>query len=57
MGVAGRPALEGRGLWKVTETITRTAHVRLEVLLAINEKTWESLSPDHRAVTAGPHGT
>jgi C4-dicarboxylate-binding protein DctP len=52
MAVAGLAALEGRGLWKVTDTITRTAHVPLEFLLAINEKTWQSLSPDHRAVIA-----
>jgi C4-dicarboxylate-binding protein DctP len=52
MVVAGLAALEGRGLWKVTDTITRTAHAALEFLLAINEKRWQSLSPSHRAVIA-----
>ena len=37
------------GLWKVQDTITLTAHASVEFLLVINEGTWRSLSPDHRA--------
>jgi C4-dicarboxylate-binding protein DctP len=37
------------GLWKVQDTITLTAHASVEFLLVINEGTWRSLSPGHRA--------
>ena len=52
MGVAGIAALEGRGFWKVADTITRTAHAPLEFFLVINEKKWQSLSIGHRTIIA-----
>jgi TRAP-type C4-dicarboxylate transport system substrate-binding protein len=42
-------AFQGRGIWKVVDTITRTGHAPTEFLLAINEKTFQSLPPEHRA--------
>jgi C4-dicarboxylate-binding protein DctP len=45
-------AVQILNLWKVQDTITLTAHARVEFLLVINEKTWQSLSPEHRAVMA-----
>jgi C4-dicarboxylate-binding protein DctP len=42
------PALQPRGLWMVTDTVTYTAHSPVEFFLVINEKTWQSLSSDHR---------
>jgi C4-dicarboxylate-binding protein DctP len=43
-------AFQGRGIWKVADTITRTGHAPTEFLLAINEKTFQSLPPEHRAI-------
>jgi TRAP-type C4-dicarboxylate transport system substrate-binding protein len=52
MAVLGVSAIQGRGLWKATKKITRTAHSVLEFFLGINERTWQSLSPGHRATLA-----
>jgi C4-dicarboxylate-binding protein DctP len=43
-------AVEVLGLWKVQDTITLTSHARVEFLLVINERTWQALSPAHRAI-------
>jgi TRAP-type C4-dicarboxylate transport system substrate-binding protein len=48
--IAGIAALHTRELWKVADNITRTLHAPLEFLLFINERTWQSLSPEHRAL-------
>src|SRR5262245_1713508 len=37
-------------LWKVQDTITLTTHARVEFILVINDKVWQALSPEHRAV-------
>jgi C4-dicarboxylate-binding protein DctP len=42
--MVGAMAVETRDLWKVTDTITRTAHATIEFLVIINEKTWQSLT-------------
>jgi len=39
-----------RELWKVSDTITRTAHAPIEYFLIVNEKTWQALSPGHKAI-------
>jgi C4-dicarboxylate-binding protein DctP len=39
-----------RELWKVSDTITRTEHAPVEFLVFINEKVWQSLSPEHQAI-------
>ncbi|MBO0763308.1 MAG: TRAP transporter substrate-binding protein DctP [Hyphomicrobiaceae bacterium] len=44
------PALQPRGLWKVTDTVTYTAHSPVEFFLVINENRWQSLSSDHRTL-------
>jgi C4-dicarboxylate-binding protein DctP len=49
MALVALAAFQGRGIWKVVDTITRTGHAPTEFLLAINEKTFQSLSPEHRA--------
>jgi C4-dicarboxylate-binding protein DctP len=46
----GLAAIFSREFWKVSDTITRTAHAALEFLLAINEKSFQSLSPAHRTI-------
>jgi C4-dicarboxylate-binding protein DctP len=52
MAMLALPGLQSQGLWKATDTITYTAHAPVEMFLVINEKTWQSLSPAHRAVLA-----
>jgi C4-dicarboxylate-binding protein DctP len=44
------PGIQSQGLWKATDSITYTAHAPVEMLLVINEKVWQSLSPGHQAV-------
>jgi len=39
-----------RELWKVSDTITRTAHAPIEYFLIVNEKTWQALSPSHKTI-------
>jgi len=43
-------SVEPRELWKVADTVTQTDHVPIEFLLLVNERLWQSLSPDHKAV-------
>jgi C4-dicarboxylate-binding protein DctP len=50
MAMASFAAFQTLGLSTVTDTITYTAHSPLEFLLVINEKTWQSLPPGHRAI-------
>lgn len=45
-------SLEPRELWKVADTITLTNHLPIEFLLLVNERVWQSLSPDHRRIIA-----
>ena len=49
MALVALAAFQGRGIWKVVDTITRTGHAPTEFLLGINEKTFQSLPPGHRA--------
>jgi C4-dicarboxylate-binding protein DctP len=49
MALVALAAFQGRGIWKVVDTITRTGHAPTEFLLAINEKAFQSLSPGQRA--------
>jgi C4-dicarboxylate-binding protein DctP len=50
MAMSGIGTVETRELWKVTDTITRTEHGALEFFVVINEKVWQALSSDHRAI-------
>ena len=50
MAMLALPGLQSQGLWKVTDTITYTAHAPVEMFLVINEKAWQSLSPGHQAI-------
>jgi C4-dicarboxylate-binding protein DctP len=49
MALVALAAFQGRGIWKVVDTITRTGHAPTEFLLAINEKAFQALSPGHQA--------
>jgi C4-dicarboxylate-binding protein DctP len=44
------PAFQTLGLWKGTDILTYTTHTPVEYFLFINERTWQSLSPAHRAI-------
>jgi C4-dicarboxylate-binding protein DctP len=52
MAMLSLPGVQSQGLWKVTDTITYTAHAPVEMFLVINEKVWQSLSPGHQAILA-----
>jgi C4-dicarboxylate-binding protein DctP len=48
MAMAAISTVINRELWKVSDTITRTAHAPVEYLLFMNEKSWQALAPAHR---------
>jgi C4-dicarboxylate-binding protein DctP len=48
MAMAAISTVINRELWKVSDTITRTAHAPVEYLLFVNEKSWQALAPAHR---------
>jgi C4-dicarboxylate-binding protein DctP len=50
MATGASSLVANRELWIVTDTITRTLHAPIEFFLIINEKIWQSLPPDHRAI-------
>jgi C4-dicarboxylate-binding protein DctP len=52
MAMVGFGALQAFGLWKFTDTVTFTAHSPIVLFLVINEKKWQSMSPDDRAAIA-----
>lgn len=52
MAMAGVNTVMSRELWKVSDTVTRTAHAPIEFLLFMNEKDWQALAPAHRATLA-----
>jgi C4-dicarboxylate-binding protein DctP len=50
MSMLAFPGIQTQGIWKATDSITYTAHAPVEMLLVINEKAWQSLSPGHQAI-------
>jgi C4-dicarboxylate-binding protein DctP len=48
--ITGIASVPSRGLWKVLDTVTRTEHGALEYTVIINEKVWQSLSDNHKAI-------
>lgn len=50
MAMTGITGVTAREMWKVTDTITRTEHSPLQFVVIINEKVWQSLKEDHKAV-------
>ena len=45
-------SVTSRGLWKVTDTITRTEHATYEILGVINESVWQGLPDSQKAILA-----
>ena len=52
MAMISMPAMIPWALWKVTDTISYTAHSPVEFLFVINERRWQSLAPKHREIIA-----
>lgn len=52
MSVAGFGAIAAYKLETFVDTVTFTHHTPIVFLLLISEKTWQSLSPTHRAIVA-----
>lgn len=52
MATGASSLIANRQLWTVADTITRTLHAPIEFFLIINEKVWQSLPEDHRAIIA-----
>ena len=50
MLMTGITSVESRELWKVLDTVTRTEHAALEFLVVINERVWQSLADNHKAI-------
>ena len=48
--MTGITGVDGRELWKVSDTVTRTEHAALEFIVIINEKVWQSLGPKSQGV-------
>jgi C4-dicarboxylate-binding protein DctP len=53
VGMAPISAVAGRKLWRSMNTITRTNHASVQFVVVINEKYWQSLPADQRAILAG----
>jgi C4-dicarboxylate-binding protein DctP len=52
MIMTGITGVDGRRLWEVTDTITRTEHAAIEFLVIINEKVWQSLGERRQKAVA-----
>ena len=52
MATGASSLIANRELWTVADTITRTLHAPIEFFLIVNEKIWQSLPEDHRAILA-----
>ena len=48
--MTGITGVDGRKLWEVSDTVTRTEHAALEFVVVVNEKAWQSLGPKRQAV-------
>ena len=50
IGMTGVSGVKSRSLWEVMDTITVTNHADIEFIVVINEKFWQSLPDDQRAI-------
>jgi C4-dicarboxylate-binding protein DctP len=48
----GAMGVQTRDLWKVIDTITRTAHATIEFLVITNERAWQSLTDGQKSILA-----
>jgi C4-dicarboxylate-binding protein DctP len=52
LAMTGVLSAETRHLWKVSDTLTRTDIASMEWIVIMNEKSWQALSDDHKAIIA-----
>jgi C4-dicarboxylate-binding protein DctP len=52
MTISGITTVKSRELWKATDTITRTEHAAFKFVVIINEKAWQSIARERKAVVA-----
>ncbi len=50
VGMTGISTIIGRNLWRSMNTITRTNHASIQFVVVINEKYWQGLSAEQRAI-------
>ncbi len=50
VGMTGVSGVKSRKLWEVMDTITRTNNADIEFIVVINEKFWQGLSDEHKAL-------
>ena len=48
MAMTAAENVSARNFWEISDTITRTNHSTVMLLLLVNERVWQSLSPAHR---------
>jgi C4-dicarboxylate-binding protein DctP len=48
MAMTAAENVSARNFWEIADTLTRTNHSTVMLLLLINERVWQSLSPAHR---------
>jgi C4-dicarboxylate-binding protein DctP len=49
-GMVSFSGLKAFGLWRVTDTVTYTAHSPSQFIFIVNESMWQSLTPAHQAI-------
>jgi C4-dicarboxylate-binding protein DctP len=52
MAMTAAENVSARNFWEISDTLTRTNHSTVMLLLLINERVWQSLSPAHRDAIA-----
>jgi C4-dicarboxylate-binding protein DctP len=52
MAMTSAENISARRFWEISDTMTRTNHSPVMLLLLVNEKVWQSLRPEHRAAIA-----
>jgi C4-dicarboxylate-binding protein DctP len=48
MAMTAAENVSARNFWEISDTVTRTNHSTVMLLLLINERVWQSLNPTHR---------
>ena len=50
MAMTGISGVQARQLWKATDTITRTEHAAIELMVIINEGVWQRLRENYQSI-------
>lgn len=52
IGMTGVSGVKSRSLWEVMDTVTVTNHADIEFIVVVNEKFWQGLSDNEKAIIA-----